>query len=63
METIAPPEAMVELAMAFTVPLEVGYDREAIMRWRMQKAIELDRQQIFASLTSNHSNNEKVYHY
>jgi hypothetical protein len=63
METIAPPEEMVELAMKYPVPWEISLDKWATMRWRMQKAIELDRQQIFASLTSNHSNNEKVYHY
>ena len=63
METIAPPEAMVELAMKYPVPWKISLDKWATMRWRMQKAIELDRKQIFASLTSNHSNNEKVYHY
>ena len=63
METIAPPEAMVDLAMKFQVPRKISLDKLATMRWRMQKAIELDRQQIFVSLTTNYSNNEKVYHY
>ena len=63
METILPPEAMVDLAMKFQVPWEISLDKLATMRWRIQKAIELDRKQIFASLTSNYSNNEKVYHY
>lgn len=54
---------MVDLAMKFQVPWEISLDKWATMRWRMQKAIELDRQQIFASLTTNYSNNEKVYHY
>lgn len=56
------PQEIADLTMEFQVPLDIRYDRLESLKWRIAKAIELDRQQMFSNLI-DYKENEKVYHY
>jgi hypothetical protein len=62
MSDIIPSEATVDIVMKMSVPLEYKYDKDASIRWRILKAIELDRQQMYQILTQKLINNEKVHY-
>ena len=54
-------EDIANLVIRMNVPLEYKYDKLASLKWRITKAIELDRNDIYSQLIEQTNGNTRSY--